>query len=70
MWLKTYKKEATQNKHVKTVTKQTRIWGFWVIASRMLEQVYLRMNLAFVHRLDHTLCDFLPFSPIKSITIQ
>ena len=70
MRLKTFEKEATQNKHVKTVTKQTRIWGFWVIASRTLEQVYVRMNLASVHRLDHTLCDFLPFSPIKSITIQ
>ena len=55
MRLQTYEKEATQNKHVKTVTKQTRIWGFWVIASRMLEQVYVRMNLACVRRLDHTL---------------
>ena len=37
MRLKTYEKEATQNKHVKVETKQTRIWGFWVTASRTLE---------------------------------
>ena len=70
MRLETYEKEATQNKHVKAETKQIRIWGYWVTASRTLEQVYIRMNLACVCRLDHTLRDFLPFSPIKSITIQ
>ena len=55
MRLKTYEKKATQNKHVKVETKQTRIWGFWVTASRTLEQVYVRMNLACMRRLDHTL---------------
>ena len=37
MGLKTYEKEVTQNKHVKAKTKQTRIYGFWVTASRTLE---------------------------------
>ena len=46
MGLKTCEKEATQNKHVKAKTKQTRIYGFWVTASRTLEQVCVRMNLA------------------------
>ena len=55
MRLKTYEKEATQNKHMKAETKQTRIWDYWVTASRILEQVYIRMNLACVRRLDHTL---------------
>ena len=55
MRLKTYEKEVTQNKHVKAETKQTRIWGYWVTASRTLEQVYICMNLACVHRPDHTL---------------
>ena len=46
MRLKTCEKEATQNKHVKAKTKQTRILGFWVTASHTLEQVCLHMNLA------------------------
>ena len=53
MRLKTCEKEATQNKHVKAKTKQTRILGFWVTASHTLEQVCLHMNLAWVHKLDH-----------------
>ena len=57
MGLKTYEKETTQNKHVKVETKQTRIQGFWVTASHMLEQVCVHMNLACVCRLDHAYAD-------------
>ena len=57
MRLKTCEKEATQNKHVKAKTKQTRILGFWVTASHTLEQVCLHMNLAWVHKLDHAYAD-------------
>ena len=70
MRLKTYKKEATQNKHVKTITKQTRIWGFWVIASRTLEQVCLRMSSACVRRLDHAYVDPYPENLLYTETKQ
>ena len=38
MGLKIYEKEATQNKHMKARTKQTKNQGFWVTTSRTLEQ--------------------------------
>ena len=60
MRIKTCEKEATQNKHVKAKTKQTRIYGFWVTASHTLEQVCVRMNLACVCRLDHAYVDPYP----------
>ena len=53
MGLKTYEKEATLNKHVKEKTKQTRNQGFQVMVSRTLEQVCVRMNSAYMHKLDH-----------------
>ena len=53
MGLKTCEKEATQNKHVKAKTKQTKIQSFWVTASRTLEQVYVHMNSAYMRQLDH-----------------
>ena len=53
MGFKTCEKEATQNKHVKAKIKQTRIQGFWVTTSCMLEQVCVCMNSACVRRLDH-----------------
>ena len=42
MRLKTYEKEAAQNKHVNAKTRQTKNQGFWAMASRMLEQVCAR----------------------------
>ena len=57
MRLKTYEKEATQNKHMKAETKQTRIWDYWVTASRTLEQVYVRMSSTCMHKLDHAYAD-------------
>ena len=54
MRLKTYEEEATKNKHVNAETKQTKNQGFWVTASRMLEQVCIRMSSTYVRRLDHT----------------
>ena len=53
MGLKTCEKEATQKKHVKAKTKQTKIQSFWVMASRTLEQVYVHMNSAYMRKLDH-----------------
>ena len=66
MRLKTYEKKATQNKHVKVETKQTRIWGFWVTASRTLEQVNVRMSSACVCRLDHAYVDPYPKNLINT----
>ena len=60
MGLKTCEKEATQNKHVKAKTKQTRIYGFQEMASCTLEQVCVCMNLACVRRLDHAYIDPYP----------
>ena len=57
MGLKTYEKKATQNKHVKAETKQTRIQGFWVTTPHTLEQVCVCMNSACVYRLDHAYTD-------------
>ena len=50
MGLKTYEKKATQNKHVKAETKQTRIQGFWVTTPHTLNSTY-------VYRLDHAYAD-------------
>ena len=33
MGFKTYEKETTQNKHVNAKTKQTKNYGFWVMAT-------------------------------------
>ena len=64
MGLKTYEKEATQNKHVNAKKKkQTKNQGFQVMASCTLEQVCVRMSSAYVCRLDHVYADPYPKNP-------
>ena len=52
MWKKGY-----ANKHVKVESKQTKIRVFWVTTSRTLEQTYVHMSLACMHKLDHVYAD-------------
>ena len=61
MEFETYEKEATQNTLVSAETKpKKKNLGFWVTTSCMLEQVYVHMSSACVHRLDHAYPDPYP----------
>ena len=51
--LETYGNEAYTEKHVKAKQNKQKIRVFQVIASRMLEQVCIRMSSACVRKLDH-----------------
>ena len=44
MGLDTYENEATQNTRVNTETKKNKNYGFWVMTSRILEQVSICMS--------------------------
>ena len=48
MWKRGY-----ANKHMKAKQNKQRIRVFWVTVSRTLEQVCVRMSLAYMHKLDH-----------------
>ena len=56
------------DKHVKAESKETKIRVFWITASCMLEQVYIRMSLACVRRLDHAYIDPYPETLINTKT--
>ena len=55
-------------KHVKAESKQTKIRVFWVMASRTLEQVCIRMSSACMRRLDHSYADLYPETLIHTET--
>ena len=45
------------DKQVKAESRQTKVRVFWVMTSRTLEQVCIRMSLAYVRKLYHAYAD-------------
>ena len=68
MRLKNMRKGGYVDKHVKAESKQTKIRVFWVMASRTLKQVCIRMSSACMRRLDHAYTDLYPETLIHTET--
>ena len=69
--LEKYENEATHNTHVNAEKKKTnKNQGFWVTASHMLEQIYIRMSLACMRKLDHAYANPQPEDLIYTETEQ
>ena len=58
------------DKQVKAESRQTKVRVFWVMTSRTLEQVCIRMRLVCVCRLDHAYADPYPETLINTETEQ
>ena len=63
MWKRGYTEQPCESKN-----KTNKNLGFWVTASRMLEQVYVRMNSACMCKLDHVYTNPYPGKPKNTET--